>query len=223
MEYYSQKGQDEWVIEEVFQRKRGGYFLDLAASDGIYLSNTYVLEQRYGWSGLCIEPNPYFFRQLARQRNCPCVDYCIDDGRGEVEFVLFSEFGGIIAADTDNNPALRTQSLAQARAQGGVIRLQTVPLVDVLDEAEAPETIDYFSFDVEGAETRILRHFPFHKYRFLSMTIERPTPELNALLFGNGYVFVRNHNYDSFYVHETLESVHELGKEQFVQIPPKEW
>ena len=59
--------------------------------------------------------------------------------------------------------------------------METYPLATILKKYNAPGVIDYFSFDVEGAETRILRSFPFDEYTFLSLTtIERPTPELNA-------------------------------------------
>ena len=223
MKYSSQKGQDKWVIEEVFRGKRGGYFLDLAASDGIYLNNTFVLESHYGWNGVCIEPNPIFFQRLSINRRCIRTSRCIDERAGEVEFVLFSELGGIIADDTDNNMAIRRKQLEDARSKGAIIRLATVPLASVLDEVKAPSTIDFFSFDVEGAETRILRSFPFAKYRFLALTVERPTPELNKILFGNGYIFVKNVSFDSFYVHESLEGVNRIRKETFVQIPAKDW
>jgi FkbM family methyltransferase len=223
MKYYSQKEQDRWVIEEVFHRKRGGYFLDLAATDGIFLNNTFALETQYGWNGVCIEPNPFFFQRLNINRQCIRTNKCIDEKRGEVEFVLFNELGGIIDDDTDNNMAIRRRQIEDARSKGGVIRLATVPLASVLDEINAPSTIDFFSFDVEGAETRILRSFPFEKYRFLSLTVERPTPELNEILFANGYIFVKNLSFDSFYVHESLETVSQIKKETFVQIPPKDW
>src|ERR1700757_3509029 len=106
MKYYSQKEQDKWVIEEVFHGKRDGYFLDLAATDGIYLNNTFVLETQYGWNGLCIEANPFFFNRLNVNRRCIRTDKCIDGKPGEVEFVLFNELGGIIDEDTDNNMAI---------------------------------------------------------------------------------------------------------------------
>ena len=92
-----------------------------------------------------------------------------------------------------------------------------------MDEFNAPETIDYLSLDVEGAETRILRGFPFHKYKFLAMTIERPTVELNELLFKNGYVFVKNSTMDSYYVHNTISNLNLIKKDPFKQIPPKDW
>ena len=40
MESYSQIGQDLWVLETL-KNKKNGYFLDIGAHDGIYLSNTY--------------------------------------------------------------------------------------------------------------------------------------------------------------------------------------
>ena len=223
MKYYSQKEQDKWVIEEVFHGQRGGYFLDLAATDGVFLNNTYVLETQYGWSGVCIEANPIFFQRLNVNRRCLRANHCIDEKRGEVDFVLFNELGGIIDDDTDNNMAIRGKQIGAARSQGGVIRLATLPLASVLDEIHAPSTIDFFSFDVEGSETRILRSFPFDRYRFLSLTVERPTPELNQLLFGKGYLFVKNIKFDSFYVHESLEGAGQIKKEAFVQVPPKDW
>jgi hypothetical protein len=59
------------------------------------------------------------------------------------------------------------------------------------------------------------------------MTIERPTPELNKLLFDNGYVFVQNSKklnpFDTFYVHHSIEGFDSIIKEPFEQVPPKEW
>ena len=53
--FKSQKGQDRWVIFKALPLKRKGYFLDLAAADGITHSNTYALEKLFGWSGLFIK------------------------------------------------------------------------------------------------------------------------------------------------------------------------
>ena len=43
IEYKSQYGQDKWIIEEIFPNKTGGYFVELAEGDGVFLSNTYTL------------------------------------------------------------------------------------------------------------------------------------------------------------------------------------
>ena len=54
-DWYSQAGQDQWVTE-FFENKRGGYFLDIGAHDGWGDSNTWYLEEKLGWSGICLEP-----------------------------------------------------------------------------------------------------------------------------------------------------------------------
>jgi len=62
----SQAGQDLWVYGEVFNQKRNGYFLDVGAHDGVHLSNTYLLEKKYRWKGICVEGNPLTFTTLVK-------------------------------------------------------------------------------------------------------------------------------------------------------------
>lgn len=227
IKYTSQKGQDKWVIEEVFQGKKNGFFIELGASDGINLSNTYILEKYFNWKGICIEPNPEFYNQLLINRNCICVNDCIDAKEGTAEFRFDNkELGGIVDEDTDNCMKYRNQEIENLRANNQIFILNTKTLEQVLVEHNAPKIIDYLSLDVEGAETRILGNFPLDKYIFLSVTIERPTPLLNRTLFDNGYVFVQNSKvmgYDSFYVHKSIPNLESIKKESFVQVPPKNW
>ncbi|MGD9982234.1 MAG: FkbM family methyltransferase [Hyphomonadaceae bacterium] len=223
MNFLGEKDQDRWVVEEALCGKREGWFLDLAATDGVTGNNTLVLERELAWNGLCIEPNPIYFEALRRNRRCAVSAACVDEAPGVVEFWPNGGLGGIIADDTDNSRATRASQLDEAYARGEVMRFETRTLEQVLEEHRAPPVIDYFSFDVEGAETRILRRFPFNRWRFLCLTVERPTPELNRLLFANGYVFVRNLSYDSFYVHKGLPGIDRLKIEPFEQVPAKDW
>lgn len=220
--YNSQKGQDYWAINEVFKGKRGGFFLEMGATNGIFVSNTLVLERDYGWTGICVEPSPVFFEDLKANRKCQCVNKCVDESGGEVEFLLAGEVGGIIDNDTDNSYEKRSEKLDEFRGQGKVIKVKTLTLEDLLDECGAPSVIDYFSLDVEGAETRILRNFNFNKYTFTALTIERPTLELNKILFKNGYVFVKNVRFDTFYVHKSYDGIDDIKKRSFKQVLAKE-
>lgn len=219
----SDRGQDRWIMHEVFPGKKGGFFLELGAADGFSESNTYVLEKRHQWRGICIEPNPVLFDALVHRyrRTCTCVQVAVDATKGSLEFVLDGQTSGLVTAESDNAPDRRGRRLDSARSGGRVRIVETLPLADVLERHGAPHVIDYFSFDVEGLETRILRDFPFDRYTFLAVTIERPTPELNELLFKNGYRFVRNSLYDTFYVHESLPNFANLLREPFEQLPPK--
>ena len=62
----SQAGQDIWVFGEVFNEETKRFFVDVGAHDGIFLSNTFVLENRYRWSGICVETNQIVLRSLER-------------------------------------------------------------------------------------------------------------------------------------------------------------
>lgn len=218
----SASGQDLWVIDTL-NGKRQGYFLDLGAGDGFSGSNTYVLEKYYDWKGLCIEPNSILFEVMTKkfERQCGCVPALVDGAIADVDYAITGQDSGIIDADTDINPRVRGRQIDALRQQGRVKTMRTKTLAEVLADHSAPGTIDYFSFDVEGAETRILRNFPFDRYRFLTLTIERPTPELNALLFRNGYHFVRNALYDSFYVHESIPFFSQISRAPVKQFPAK--
>ena len=100
---------------------------------------------------------------------------------------------------------------------------KTKTLLSILDDCGAPKIIDFFSLDVEGAETNILKNFPFEKYKFLSLTIERPTEEINKILFSNSYLFVRNNKVDGFYIHTSLKDKINIRYEKFIQINKKSW
>lgn len=221
MEFRGQKDQDKWVVEEAMPGRRGGYFLDLAAADGATGSNTIFLERELGWSGVAIEPNDDAFIKLKRRRACKCVKAVIDETARVVSFLPNGQLGGIIDTDTDNSPEKRGDLIEEWEKDKKIQIVKTKTLYEVLLEVQAPRIIDYFSFDVEGAETRIIRSFPFNMYKFMSLTIERPTPEINELLFSNGYVFVKNHKFDTFYVHESNDICKTIKLENFEQIPPK--
>ena len=193
----SQIGQDFWVFGEVFDGRRGGFFLDVGAADGIALSNTFLLEKRYGWRGICIEPDPQAFARLRRVRSAVCLNVCVDAERGTIEFVERDQLSGIVAADTDNSAAAAEKS----------VRLDAMPLATILRAQGAPHTIDYLSIDVEGAEDRVLRDFPFDEYRFSCMTVERPKPPLRETLAEHGYELVREmRGLDAFYVHDSFRA-----------------
>lgn len=216
--FKSQKNQDLWVIFTALPFKRNGFFVELAAADGTTHSNTYALEKLFGWRGICIEPNPGFFSILKQKRKCIVDNSVVSDTEEMIDFRIDNEQrGGIVAEDTDNNPHIRGDQLQDAT----IISLKTVTLTSIFERLNAPGIIDYLSLDVEGSEERVLRNFDFNRYRFQCLTIERPTPSLNQILFDNGYVFVKNHSDDTFYVHQTLLNKRPLKTQPFQQVGKK--
>lgn len=221
LNFFGSKDQDKWVVQEVFQYKKKGFFLDLAATNGLLENNTYVLEKFFEWDGIAIEANNFFFNKLKKNRNCICVNETVSGIEETVEFLESGPTGGIIGDNFDNNKFKRENLLKKLKKK--IVVKKTKTLEKILQDNNAPSVIDYFSLDVEGAETNILENFNFQKYKFLSLTIERPSPKLNKILFDNDYIFVKNFKVDSFYVHKSIKNLEHINKEKFFQLPAKSW
>ena len=54
----SQLHQDMWALE-VASCKRGGFYVDIGANDGVKISNSWALDKLFGWRGLCSDPFPH--------------------------------------------------------------------------------------------------------------------------------------------------------------------
>jgi FkbM family methyltransferase len=183
----AQWGQDLWVVEKTGY-KRHGFFVEFGATDGVRLSNTFMLEKEFGWSGLCAEPNPEFFAKLQKNRSCVVSRDCISGQSGQqVRFVLADEYGGINDFFNDTHNGKREAF----SALGKEIALTTLSLDDFLKKHDAPHTIDYLSLDTEGSEYEILRNFPFEKWDVRLITVEHNfTPirdQIRELLSSKGY------------------------------------
>lgn len=202
----SQLGQDLWVLRNS-GFKRNGFFVEFGATDGVRLSNTFILENEFAWKGICAEPNPALFEQLQRNRNCLTVSDCIGGQTGqEVEFVLADAFGGIADYAFADQHAERRQAF---RTDGHVMLVTTISLNDFLRKYGAPHEIDYLSIDTEGSEYEILSHFPFDQWRIRLITVEHNgTPmrdRIAELLEGLGYRRTEA-GFDDWYVLENSES-----------------
>jgi len=198
MTFHSQAGQDEWVLK-ILNQKRNGYFVDCGAFDGVKFSNTCILEKEFGWKGICIEAGDRGFAKLKDNRNCICVNACVDGKKQRVKFSDSSDTmgGGIIDKGTTYE------------GNRNFVWKQTITLKEILDKHNSPKIIDYLSLDVEGAEERVLKDFPFDEHTFLTMSIERPSEKLKEILKQNGYMVVYTIYrggiiLDVLYIHKSL-------------------
>jgi FkbM family methyltransferase len=203
MKYYSQAGQDKWVLKNVFSFKKNGYFVEIGAFDGIYLSNTYLLEKKFQWNGLCIEGNQGTYKKLSQNRRSICVNACVGSAGGVIDF---DQDGGTESGAWESSDPLNEVPI---HPKINIIKLPTTPLSELLDAHQCPETIDYLSVDVEGMEEEVLKTFPFNKRKFICATIERPSESLRNQLRKEGYVLVIDQpGLDAFYIHGSFQSTY---------------
>jgi hypothetical protein len=203
----SQYGQDLFVLE-VLGGMHDGFFLDSGASDGVQASNTHLLETSYGWKGICVEPNEAFFSELVRNRRCCCLNCCLYDREGNVDFLENANtLGGIL---DEYHPALLQYAKASfhlpqdASGRPATVHKAARTVRSVLRACEAPPIIDYWSLDTEGSELAILKSFPFDEYSFRVLTVEHnwlPVREdIKAFLESRGYQRIKVLEIDDCYV-----------------------
>ena len=126
-------------------------------------SNTRTLERDFGWHGVCIEANQHFWHKLVSWRRCCVVGAAVAEKRAEEGYHFYGPYagcGGLVRSGTDN------------AGRKEVLRVQTVPLSEILQRFAVPRTIDFMSLDVEGAESLVMSGFPFETHTVSVLLIE---------------------------------------------------
>jgi len=201
LDSYSQSGQDK-TLASLFPDEKG-YFIDMAANDAVNLSNSLLLEQKYNWNGLCIEPNSNHWYGLANRRCEVLGSFISDELNSKIEVVFErddhkgSPMGGIVRSDIPDNRD-QPKNLREVRF--------STTFADVLIKFEVPQMIDYLSLDVEGAEFAVMSAFPFDHYQINVITVERPSGQLVQLLRSKDYVYKGEHGLygDEVWIHQSF-------------------
>jgi len=182
---HSQLGQDLFALH-ASRLKRSGYFVEFGAGDGVFLSNTLLLERDFGWKGLLAEPLPAYQHAIRANRTAILETACVWRESGKtLEFVE----SGYLSTVAD----FRSSDLhASERSQKPTVFVQTISLIDLLRKHNSPPLIDFLSIDTEGSEFEILQAFPFNKdYRITAIACEHNFAESRAaiaqLLTRHGY------------------------------------
>jgi FkbM family methyltransferase len=193
VKFFSQVGQDSYLLENFFRGKRGGVFVEIGAYDGETLSNTLFFERYMGWSGLCIEPLPSAFAKLKATRRAICEHVCVSDFEGEAEFVEAESvvdqmmLSGLAKAfDPRHALRLERETIRQVTWIAPVTRLS-----DLLAKHRMFD-VDYCSIDTEGAEESILAEVDLDRFRIGVFTVENNYGDdrVHRIMEAKGYVFV---------------------------------
>lgn len=159
---HSQLQQDLWALykyKEKYKSDLNGYFVEFGATDGKTLSNSFILEKNYNWTGILVEPSKAFEKSLRANRNSIIDTRCV-----------FSE--SEVLVDSNEVEVRELSYIASHQNLDGwskhrekfiSYKVKTVTLNDLLTEHNAPKIINYMSIDTEGSEYEILKNFPFHR------------------------------------------------------------
>lgn len=175
----SQLRQDLFVLSE-YECKRGGYFVEFGATNGIDLSNTYLLETEFSWIGILAEPAKVWQRKLKANRpNASIENMCI--WKNSNTNLTFNE---TVVAELSTIESFSDKDLHKVtRQRGKNYNVQTISLNDLLIKHHAPKRIDYLSIDTEGSEYEILKAFNFDIFSIGIITVEHNYTPQRELIF----------------------------------------
>ncbi|MGF0536960.1 FkbM family methyltransferase [Agrobacterium sp. ES01] len=201
----AQLHQDSWVVHET-NEKKGGFFVEIGAFDGISLSNTYILEKDFGWNGILVEPNPTHTIPILSRRKASLCTQPIDKVTGTnvtMRFLINTpELSSLSSASQKDMHA------AHRRKDYVEIEMPSLNVNELLEKNAAPMIIDYMSIDTEGNELDILNSFDFETYKVSLFSVEHNFTEdevkIDSILFENGYERVHRDfsNFDAWYRRE---------------------
>jgi FkbM family methyltransferase len=203
--YYGQVEQDK-VIEQFFQKypAENSFFVEVGAFDGVNFSNVRRLHEKYGWTGLCVEPVRKNFERLQksyRGTSVRCVRSAVSTEEGEVEIAVStyphlpdwgSDTATLNPAEMDRWNYLNTQWTKEKTP------LRT--LTSILDE-QGITAFDVLSIDTEGNDLEVLKSLDFSRFHPALIVVEyfgTPPEVFAGYLRDKGYTILHDNGQDVF-------------------------
>jgi len=205
--YFSQKGQDKFLNENIFKRKKKGFFVEAGAHDGISFSNTYFFEKKLDWTGICVEPNPELFKKLSQSRSCLCEQCCITNFKGQKPFLkctgyILEMYSGLLEnLDIRHIDRINTE-IATYGGGKEVIFVNCMSFKELFKKHRVTH-VDFLSLDIEGGEEEALK------------TIDFSQVTIDVIVVENNFNENDIKNYLELYGYERIER---LGKDDIYQL-----
>lgn len=162
---------------------QNGVFVEVGAYDGLFTSNTKLLAEKHGWTGVLIEPAAGAFASLVANRP---ESRCFQCALGS-----FEENNKYAYGDFSNGPMSSFTGRVIA-PQNDLVLIRT--LQSILDECNITH-INFFSLDTEGYELNILNGIDFQKTTFDYLLIEIYRSQFDSIvsfLASKGYNLLSN-------------------------------
>lgn len=187
---YSQEGED-LILNRIFGKKKGGFFLDIGAHHPLRFSNTYLFYKK-GWTGINIDAMPGSMKAFASKRSKDInLEIAISKEPKMLTYYSFVE------------PAINgfDRQLSEQRIKDGEALLKKIPiqsktLAEVLNQYLPKETtIDFMTIDVEGLDLEILESNDWSKYMPKVIVVECLGEDVLSVQTSPIYEYLTARNY----------------------------
>ena len=182
--------------------KKDGFFIEIGASDGFLLSNTWALE-KYGWKGIISEPSSIWYDKIDKRKCIISKKAVFSESGLKLKFANVKKYPDLSGLK-DN---LDKDMNYNRRNEANIVEVETISLNDLIEQNTSNKNIDFISIDTEGSEYEIIKNFDFEKYNVEIFTIEHNFIEKKRkaifdLLSSNNYlrVFTNISQWDDWYI-----------------------
>ena len=189
------KSQEE-LVWEYFGCRREGFFVEVGANHPEGGSQTWLLEQN-GWTGLLVEPQEQFYRQLCERRPRAKVFRAACSAPDKTGFAELHIPEGDLNGFATLQRNVDDFGIRYARTE----RVELVTLDALLAQAGNPQ-VDFVSIDTEGTELDVLRGFNLARHRPVLILLEDKCQSLakHRFLRAHGYKLVKRTELNNWYV-----------------------
>jgi FkbM family methyltransferase len=171
---YSQHD-EELIIRDFFQDRKGGVFLDVGCSDYMSFSTTYYLEKYLGWSGIAVDALPEYASGYQQHRpKTKFFNYLVTDHSGKKEPFYEVTTDKVYSTASQERLQNALKELGP-KAENKVMYIPTITLNELL-EKNGISKIDFLSMDIEEGEPAALAGFDIKKFRPELVCIETNKP-----------------------------------------------
>lgn len=171
---FAQLNQDLFVLD-ILNYKNNGFFLEVGAGDGVNLSNTYLLERDYGWTGILVEPNRNFYDKCCLARKCTVINKLLLNSP-QTSLKFYEKKIGEFSHSEGYGNFLASEILRE-------YEVPTIKFENLFTNFSPTLSIDFLSIDTEGSEREILDSVDFSVHSPLIICIEHNYDKKNRLYY----------------------------------------
>lgn len=189
--FYGQFDTDKYIAE-YFPGITNGVFIDVGMSDPIGGSNTYYFEN-IGWTGLCIEPNPYYYQMGLPIRknieNMACGNVDADDVPFEI-FTICGDNQSAISSLKRDDRLVNSHLHLINKTETILVKVRTL---DTLLTSHPEIThIDLVSIDTENTEIDVVKGFDLNRWRPKLLVIENNFDDPDVVDYVKQFGYIRD-------------------------------
>lgn len=205
------KNNSQWNYHKYLKKYlnyKDGYYIEIGANDGVRFSNTLFLEKNLNWKGILIEPsNKFYLLKKYRGKNnkifnLACSSFEQKNQIKEYVYADLSTFSKDKFDKSENLDNYLNHINFSFTDNFYNFKTKVKPLNDLLDEAQAPRIIDFFSLDVEGEELDVLKGIDFKEYSFKFILVEGFDDQVSKFLSEKKYTILEKLSHDTLFKNE---------------------